>query len=206
MKKQKTGKTLKTAMAFLVISLCAVPLSHGADIYKYVDENGVLHFTDTPISGHKMELFIKDSVKRKSDVSTKNDYSSYYSSNDFNDIIEEAASAHEISSSLIKAVIKVESNFNPNAVSPKGAKGLMQIMPGTMRDLNIDNPFNPYENVMGGAKYIRDLLRRFNNELTLALAAYNAGPGAVEKYNNIPPFDETIGYVQKVLHFHRMYQ
>jgi soluble lytic murein transglycosylase len=82
----------------------------------------------------------------------------------------------------------------------------MQIMPGTMRDLNIDNPFNPYENVMGGSKYIRDLLRRFNNELTLALAAYNAGPGMVEKYNNVPPFEETIGYVQKVLHFHRMYQ
>lgn len=179
-------------------------ISHAADIYKYVDENGVLHFTDTPISGGKMELFIKDRSNSKSSYSQ--DYRSYYTSDEFNDIIEEAASANNVSSSLIKAMIKVESNFNPNAVSPKGAKGLMQIMPGTMRDLNIENPFNPYENVMGGSKYIRDLLRRFNNELTLALAAYNAGPGMVEKYKNIPPFEETIGYVQKVLHFHRMYQ
>lgn len=179
-------------------------MSHAGDIYKYVDENGVLHFTDTPSSGEKMEIFIKDRTGVKSYY--KQDYSSYYTSEEFNDIIEEAASANNVSSSLIKAMIKVESNFNPNAVSPKGAKGLMQIMPGTMRDLNIDNPFNPYENVMGGSKYIRDLLRRFNNELTLALAAYNAGPGMVEKYNNVPPFEETIGYVQKVLHFHRMYQ
>lgn len=188
-----------------MIFICGPSVSFAGDIYKYVDENGVLHFTDTPIAGEKMELFIKDRSSTRSSY-IRNDYSSYYSSDEFNDIIEEAASANEVSSSLIKAMIKVESNFNPNAVSPRGAKGLMQIMPGTMRDLNIDNPFNPYENVMGGSRYIRALLRRFNNELTLALAAYNAGPGMVEKYKNIPPFEETIGYVQKVLHFHRMYQ
>ena len=199
------GKTIKKAIVFLMIFICGPSVSFAGDIYKYVDENGVLHFTDTPIAGEKMELFIKDRSSTRSSY-IKNDYSSYYSSDEFNDIIEEAASANEVSSSLIKAMIKVESNFNPNAVSPRGAKGLMQIMPGTMRDLNIDNPFNPYENVMGGSRYIRALLRRFNNELTLALAAYNAGPGMVEKYKNIPPFEETIGYVQKVLHFHRMYQ
>lgn len=199
------GKTIKKAIVFLMIFICGSSVSFAGDIYKYVDENGVLHFTDTPIAGEKMELFIKDRSSTRSSY-IRNDYSSYYSSDEFNDIIEEAASANEVSSSLIKAMIKVESNFNPNAVSPRGAKGLMQIMPGTMRDLNIDNPFNPYENVMGGSRYIRALLRRFNNELTLALAAYNAGPGMVEKYKNIPPFEETIGYVQKVLHFHRMYQ
>ena len=199
------GKTIKKAIVFLMIFICGPSVSFAGDIYKYVDENGVLHFTDTPIAGEKMELFIKDRSSTRSSY-IRNDYSSYYSSDEFNDIIEEAASANEVSSSLIKAMIKVESNFNPNAVSPRGAKGLMQIMPGTMRDLNIDNPFNPYENVMGGSRYIRALLRRFNNELTLALAAYNAGPGMVEKYKNIPPFEETIGYVQKVLHFHRMYQ
>lgn len=204
MKRKKIAKITTTTIAFLTIITGSHSISHAADIYKYVDENGVLHFTDTPISGEKMELFIKDRLNSKSSYSQ--DYKSYYTSDEFNDIIEEAASANNVSSSLIKAMIKVESNFNPNAVSPKGAKGLMQIMPGTMRDLNIENPFNPYENVMGGSKYIRGLLRRFNNELTLALAAYNAGPGMVEKYNNIPPFEETIGYVQKVLHFHRMYQ
>jgi soluble lytic murein transglycosylase len=205
MKKKRMDKTIKAAIVFLMITVCGPSVSFAGDIYRYVDENGVLHFTDTPITGEKMELFIKDRSSAKSSYS-RNDYSSYYSSDEFNDIIEEAASANEVSSSLIKAMIKVESNFNPNAVSPRGAKGLMQIMPGTMRDLNIDNPFNPYENVMGGSRYIKDLLRRFNNELTLALAAYNAGPGMVEKYKNIPPFEETIGYVQKVLHFHRMYQ
>lgn len=204
MKRKKIAKIATSTIAFFMIITGSLSISHAADIYKYVDENGVLHFTDTPISGEKMQLFIKDRSNSKSSYSQ--DYRSYYTSDEFNDIIEEAASANNVSSSLIKAMIKVESNFNPNAVSPKGAKGLMQIMPGTMRDLNIDNPFNPYENVMGGSKYIRDLLRRFNNELTLALAAYNAGPGMVEKYNNIPPFEETIGYVQKVLHFHRMYQ
>ena len=180
--------------------------SEAADIYKYVDENGVLHFTDSP-STNKMELYIRD--KSGSSYGSYNSYDNYgtfYSSDEFNDIIEQAASENEVSSSLIKAMIKVESNFNPKAVSPKGAKGLMQIMPGTMKDLNIEDPFNPYENIMGGSRYIRDLLKRFDNELTLALAAYNAGPGMVEKYNNIPPFEETIGYVRKVLHFHRKYQ
>ncbi|MFA6008490.1 MAG: lytic transglycosylase domain-containing protein [Desulfobacteraceae bacterium] len=204
MKRKRIVRITKIIIAFFIIITGGQTMSHAGDIYKYVDENGVLHFTDTPSSGEKMEIFIKDRTGVKSYY--KQDYSSYYTSEEFNDIIEEAASANNVSSSLIKAMIKVESNFNPNAVSPKGAKGLMQIMPGTMRDLNIDNPFNPYENVMGGSKYIRDLLRRFNNELTLALAAYNAGPGMVEKYNNVPPFEETIGYVQKVLHFHRMYQ
>ncbi len=197
-------KTAATAIG-ITIMVCSGTYSHAGDIYKYVDENGVLHFTDTPVSGHKMELFIKERIGSRNSYN-REDYRSYYTSDEFNDIIEEAASANDVSSSLIKAMIKVESNFNPNAVSPKGAKGLMQIMPGTMRDLNIDNPFNPYENIMGGSRYISGLLRRFNNELSLALAAYNAGPGMVEKYNNIPPFEETIGYVQKVLHFHRMYQ
>lgn len=204
MKKKRNKNSAAAAFIFFILTFMAAPFYSYADIYKYVDENGILHFTDTPVTGHKVEIFIKDLSKKNVNYLSSG-YSSYYS-DDFNDIIEKAASAHDISSSLIKAMIKVESNFNPNAVSPKGAKGLMQIMPGTMKDLNIDNPFNPYENVMGGTRYIRELLLRFNNELTLALAAYNAGPSAVEKYKNIPPYEETIGYVQKVLHFHRMYQ
>lgn len=113
-------------------------------------------------------------------------------------IFEEASRTYGVSKSLLIAVAKAESNFNPNDVSHAGASGIMQLMPGTAKSLGVKNVFDPYENIMGGAKLLRDNIRSFGS-VPLALAAYNAGPGAVKKYNGVPPYKETQNYVKKIM-------
>ena len=120
---------------------------------------------------------------------------------DFNDIINSAAKKYNISSSIIKSVIKAESNFNPTVVSTAGAMGLMQLMPETARALKVDDAFDPLQNIEGGVRYLKDMLEKFGGNLELALAAYNAGPGNVVKYGGIPPFKETQSYVNKIMGF-----
>jgi len=116
-----------------------------------------------------------------------------------NSTIHQAAKKYKVAPGLIKAVIRHESAGDPRAVSAKGAKGLMQLLDSTAEMLGVKDPFNPVENIMAGAKYLSSLIERFSGDLTKALASYNAGPGAVEKYNGIPPYPETIRYVSKVL-------
>lgn len=166
-----------------------------ADIYRYTDESGVVCYTDAPF-GKKSELMLRDgsAEEKPSPLSVKqpaarSDYSHY---------VQKAASKYDIDSALINAVIKTESNGNHRAVSRKGAIGLMQLMPTTASDMNVSNPYNPEENIEGGTRYLRTMLERFNGDLTLALAAYNAGPGTVEKYRTVPPISETRDYVKKV--------
>jgi len=113
-------------------------------------------------------------------------------------LIQEASRTHNMPPSLVKAVIRVESNFSPSATSPKGAQGLMQLMPGTADDLLVANPYDPRENISGGVRYLRMLLDRFNNRLHLALAAYNAGPERVSRRLEVPPIPETQGFVYDV--------
>ncbi len=124
----------------------------------------------------------------------------------FADEITEAARLHDISPALITAIIHAESNFNPNARSNAGAKGLMQINTPTQRYLKIGNVFDPSQNVEAGARYIKELLVQFDGDLTLALAAYNAGPGAVRRFNGIPPYSETKNYVKKVMAYYHQYR
>ena len=115
-------------------------------------------------------------------------------------LIIQAAKANDLPPDLLDAMVQVESRYQPDVVSPKGAVGLLQLMPDTARSLGVDNPFNPQQNLHGGAVFLRQLLDRFNNDLKLALAAYNAGAGAVIKYQyQVPPYPETIAYVKKVL-------
>lgn len=166
-------------------------------IYKFVDDNGVTHFTNMPNG--------KNSYKKISPE--KRDYTSKPRAGDadstnrshYDRIVSSKSLKYNIEPSLISAVIKVESNWNSRAVSQKGAQGLMQLMPATAREMNVSNSFNPEENIDGGTKYLRYLLDRFNGDLELALAAYNAGPERIRKYGGIPPIRETQLYVKQVL-------
>jgi soluble lytic murein transglycosylase-like protein len=175
------AKIFFTGMFVLLTALASA--SYGG-IYKYVDDNGVTYYTNTP-----------ESAKHGKVRSVRKDYSN---TNDYSEIIHSVSSKYDIEPSLIRAVITVESNWNYNAVSDKGAMGLMQLMPSTARELAVRNPFDPEENIDGGTRYLRFLLDKFN-DLPLALAAYNAGPGTVESHGGIPSITETKQYVNKVL-------
>jgi len=181
----------------LLAGLLLVPMTVTADIYMFVDKNGVSHFTNAP-SSPKFRLFIKG--KRPHPGRVPLDKKCY------DHLIQKAARKFNVDFSLIKAVIEVESAYNPRAVSSRGARGLMQIMPFNFDELNISDPFEPGQNIMGGTRYLTELLNQYKGNLEHALAAYNAGPGNVDKYKGIPPFQETRNYVKKVMALHRIYR
>jgi len=180
---------------YIMVSV-ATPLY--ADIYVYADKEGVLHFTNVPTSSNSSnyKVYIKETPKNSLESDTTNLY---------DHVISEASKKHGVSFSLLKALIKTESDFDPRAVSRAGAMGLMQIMPENIRKLEIKDPFDPKDNIMGGTRYLKQLINRFNGKLHLALAAYNAGPGVVEKYQRIPPFQETENFVKQVMEYYSIF-
>ncbi len=185
---------LTTILVLTAIFLASYPVS--ADIYIFVDKNGVSHFTNTPTSP-QFQLFVKGKRPRHRTLLNKKCY---------DPLIKKAARKFNMDFSLIKAVIEVESAYNPRAVSSKGARGLMQIMPSNFKALKLLDPFEPSQNIMAGTRYLNDLIHQYKGNLKHALAAYNAGPGNVDKYNGIPPFQETQNYVQRVMALHRIYR
>ena len=164
-----------------------------ADVYMYKDKQGILTFTNVPNhSGYKRIL--REGTPRVG--------SGGATSVAFDELIRSASGRYNVDADLIRAVIKTESDFNTNARSNKGAMGLMQLMPDTARLHNVSDAYDPNENVEGGVRHLRMLLERYQGDLELSLAAYNAGAGAVEKHGGIPPYSETREYVRKVLRFY----
>ncbi|RLB88034.1 MAG: lytic transglycosylase [Deltaproteobacteria bacterium] len=175
---------------------CLFPGFSRADIYRYIDSEGIVHYTNTPTSSG-FKLYIREKKVEPNIGPVSKAYDA---------IIKKAQIKYGIAFSLIKAVIHAESGFNPRAVSKKGAKGLMQIMPDNYKALSVSDPFDPFQNIMGGTRYLKQLLNRYDAKLPLALAAYNAGPTAVDLYRRIPPYTETQNYVQKVMTLYNRYK
>ena len=180
-----------TCMYLIALSLmvAAVPSVVCADIYKFVDANGVIHFTNTPTTSN-FKLHAKENGSKFT----------------IQDMITRCAAYYRLEEALVQAVIKVESDYNPSAVSSKGALGMMQLIPTTAELLKVSDPLDPEQNIRGGSHYLRMMLDQFNGNLDLALAAYNAGPTAVRRYGGVPPFKETQRYLTKVKYYLDFYR
>jgi soluble lytic murein transglycosylase-like protein len=178
-----------SAMRWIFLVLCFLCLCSGfgsraGTIYYYCDENGVFHFTDLPASGlYRPFIVFRDK---------------HFDLKKIKHLVRIYSERYGLEPALIQAMIEVESAYEPEAVSKAGAQGLMQIMPNTQKELGLRDPFDPSSNIEAGVRYLRSLLDRFG-DLSLALAAYNAGPARVEQYNGIPPYVETRQYVRRVL-------
>ena len=177
-----------------------------ADVYMFRDDGGGVYFTNIPGEGRfKVRLPLKQTKAEVKKEGKTMRIASALKSESFEPFISTAGERFSVDPDLIRAVIRAESNFNPLAVSPKGATGLMQLMPGTAEDLGVADPFDPGENILGGAKYLSRLLDTLNGNLPLALAAYNAGPLRVIGQNRIPPIKETHDYVARVLRYYKKF-
>ena len=214
---------LRTAAALLALQLFCVPAT--AELYKYETADGEVLITSEKRADLRLIEIISggSKIKRKSQSSSgkkttsnkktvagnhaqdpQNEVPRNARETAFDDIVREAAAAYDVPFGFIKAVIRVESNFNPNALSHAGAMGLMQLMPRTAASLNVTNAFDPRQNVYGGAKFLRILIDRYDGDINLILAAYNAGDAAVARYNGIP-YPQTRGYVSKVYRWYQVY-
>jgi soluble lytic murein transglycosylase-like protein len=210
---------MRSALAPAVLAACLAtamlvePSEARADIYRWVDKDGTEHYTNIQPTGRSFQRVVRasePSIKtgarprqagarrelRAPDPARKARYDAY---------IREAAILYVLPEELVRAVMRVESNFYHEAVSHKGAMGLMQLMPATARAMGVLDPFDARQNVLGGARFLRVLANRFGGDLVLTIAAYNAGEGAVNKYRGIPPYAETRRYVQRVLgHYYEL--
>lgn len=166
-----------------------------AEIYQYVDRDGTIHLSNVP-TDPRFRRIDPRRLSLRSPIEVK----------ELERLIGWYSRRHRLDPALLRAVIRAESNFDPRAISRAGAMGLMQLMPSTAEALNVYDPYNPMENISGGSRYLRYLLDRFDGDLQLALAAYNAGESLVLRYRTVPPIDETRHYVRKVLRFYKSYR
>ena len=185
---------MKHTLLLAFVTALLTPLPARAQIYAWRDVNGTLVLSDRKLDEGAMTYLVPEASGIRTTRTATTEYSSVYES-----LVQEHASRHALRPELVRAVIQVESGFNPRARSPKGAMGLMQLMPSTAKRLGVRNAYDPAENIGGGCAYLRQLLDRYDGNEQLALAAYNAGEGAVDRHGkNIPPFQETREYVKKV--------
>lgn len=188
------------AAAGLATGVCVPSRAH-ADIYSYIDKNGVVHFTNIRRPGRKWKRVMRTGpgkarvvhARRRRRRLSADRYTRYDAH------IRHAAALYHIPEALIRAMIHVESDYDPGAVSRVGARGLMQLMPRTGRGMGVTDPFDPRQNIFGGVRFLRVLANRFSGDLVLTIAAYHAGAGAVGKYKGIPPYRTTQRYVRMVL-------
>jgi soluble lytic murein transglycosylase-like protein len=186
-------------VAVLALMLGVSGFAH-AGIFTFTDANGIIHFTNRPsdprYAGMTRVSYLPDPARAPA-----------VDPNRYTPLVRKAAREVQIDEALLRAVIAVESGYDASAVSSRGAVGLMQLMPETARRYGVTNLYDPAQNIRGGARYLRDLIGKFNNDLSLALAAYNAGEDAIVQYGNrIPPYRETLMYVPKVLDTYRRYK
>lgn len=195
-KRRRTGslgvKSIACVAVLIGVLWSVFPPAAGGDIYWFQDEQGIVHMSNVPVD-------TRFRFKERERWQKENKILSGKSKRGYDKIIDKVARAEGLDSDLIRAVVETESNFDPNAVSKKGAVGLMQLMPETARGMGVTDSFHPAENLEAGARYLKRLIDKYEGKLTLALSAYNAGEKAVERYKGIPPFPETQDYVRKVL-------
>lgn len=210
-----------------LLAASAVQRAGAEEIYRYVDDRGVVHLSNVPADTRYRKYrigsaggtgrgililarresgrtYIPGMSQRAARALVPPGRAGSRGASGYDELIARAAARHGLPPALVKAVVKAESNFQPHALSHKGAQGLMQLMPATAQDLGVDDPFRPEQNVLGGTRYLRAMYDRFG-DWEHALAAYNAGPGAVDRFGGIPPYAETQQYVERVLHYYRRY-
>ena len=202
--------------AIIIVFVVARPISSKAEIFKFVDRDGAIHYTNAPTTVQSTPVNLPPltqvnfqkyfPIYKGYQPGVFSPLSNLANQATYDPHIKLTCKLYGLDCNLVKAVIRAESGFNAAAISPKGAMGLMQLMPATSRDLGVVNPFDPQQNIDGGVRYLRMMLDRFNNNTALALAAYNAGPEAVARHGGIPPIDETQIYVKTVMDFYERYR
>lgn len=206
------GRPAFLAFAAALASIPFIQTDARADIYQYVDADGVVHFSNTKSNGAK--LYLKSTSPQAAAPGVPRPGVVPFAPQDrdpgrytrYDEHIRQASALYQIPEQLVRAVIKVESDYDPRAVSYAGARGLMQLMPDTANGLGVKDINDPRENIFGGVRYLRVLANLFNGDLDLTVAAYNAGEGAVMQHRGIPPYAQTRDYVVKVTHYYRRYR
>lgn len=178
-----------------------------AEVYKFTDKDGIVHYTNIKPANQKVVKTFSFPCYASDPKCSQLDWEHIpLNRQAFDEEIQAAAQVFTIEESLIRAIIHAESAYQPEALSPKGAQGLMQLMPATQKELQVENVFDPVSNIEGGTRYLSRLMKEFDQDIDLAAAAYNAGPGAVHKYGGIPPYKETREYVRRIKILYRRYR
>ncbi|MEZ4311474.1 MAG: lytic transglycosylase domain-containing protein [Polyangiaceae bacterium] len=197
-------------LAALALPVTLLPGLAAADIYSFTDADGVVHFTNKPGSDGRYKMYLKSKDKKGKKgpqvAAVMPGDRSVDRFTRYDQWIHQAATLYQIPEELVRAVIKAESDYDPRVVSPVGATGLMQLMPETALRMQVRDIQDPRENIFGGVRFLRVLANDLNGDLTLTIAAYNAGEGAVLKYGGVPPYEETQNYVTRVLHYYGRYR